>query len=164
MCTVQSIKDAIRESCQSQYDMESTDIDQVLQSLPFSGMSRCSVIRRSPSVLTGPGRKSEQKQLKATVFFTKDCGFFHALRNLKGVKSMAVFRIERTRDYTVMSNHHLRNGELSLKSKGLLSMMLSLAGGLELHHQRTRQNLQGGRGCHRRCVAGIGGCRVYCPA
>ena len=36
MCTVQSIKDAIRESCQSQYDMESTDIDRVLQTLPFS--------------------------------------------------------------------------------------------------------------------------------
>ena len=39
---------------------------------------------------------------------------------------MAVFRIERTRDYTVMSNHHLRNQQLSLKAKGLLSMMLSL--------------------------------------
>ena len=39
---------------------------------------------------------------------------------------MAVFRIERTKDYTVMSNHHLRNHELSLKAKGLLSMMLSL--------------------------------------
>ena len=39
---------------------------------------------------------------------------------------MAVFRIERTRDYTVMSNHHLRNHTLSLKAKGLLSMMLSL--------------------------------------
>ena len=39
---------------------------------------------------------------------------------------MAVFRIERTRDYTVMSNHHLRNRALSLKAKGLLSMMLSL--------------------------------------
>ena len=39
---------------------------------------------------------------------------------------MAVFRIERTRDYTVMSNHHLRNAKLSLKAKGLLSMMLSL--------------------------------------
>ena len=39
---------------------------------------------------------------------------------------MAVFRIERTRDYTVMSNHHLRNKELSLKAKGLLSQMLSL--------------------------------------
>ena len=39
---------------------------------------------------------------------------------------MAVFRIERTRDYTVMSNHHLRNHALSLKAKGLLSMMLSL--------------------------------------
>ena len=39
---------------------------------------------------------------------------------------MAVFRIEKTRDYTVMSNYHLRNAGLSLKSKGLLSMMLSL--------------------------------------
>ena len=57
MCTVQSIKDAIRESCQSQYDMESTDIDRVLQTLA-----------------------EQQKQLKATVFFTKDCGFFHALK------------------------------------------------------------------------------------
>ena len=39
---------------------------------------------------------------------------------------MAVFRIEKTKDYTVMSNHHLRNQALSLKSKGLLSLMLSL--------------------------------------
>ena len=39
---------------------------------------------------------------------------------------MAVFRIDKTRDYTVMSNHHLRNTELSLKTKGLLSLMLSL--------------------------------------
>ena len=39
---------------------------------------------------------------------------------------MAVFRVERTRDYTVMSNHHLRDKTLSLKSKGLLSQMLSL--------------------------------------
>lgn len=39
---------------------------------------------------------------------------------------MAVFRVERTRDYTVMSNHHLRDKSLSLKAKGLLSLMLSL--------------------------------------
>lgn len=39
---------------------------------------------------------------------------------------MAIFRVAKTRDYTVMSNHHLRNKALSLKSKGLLSMMLSL--------------------------------------
>ena len=39
---------------------------------------------------------------------------------------MAVFRVERTTGYTVMSNHHLRNKELSLKAKGLLSQMLSL--------------------------------------
>ncbi len=34
---------------------------------------------------------------------------------------MAIFRVHKTRDYTVMSNHHLRNKELSLKAKGLLS-------------------------------------------
>lgn len=39
---------------------------------------------------------------------------------------MAVFRVEKTRDYTVMSNHHLRNVGLSLKAKGLMSLMLSL--------------------------------------
>ena len=39
---------------------------------------------------------------------------------------MAVFRVERNKGYTVMSNHHLRNKELSLKAKGLLSQMLSL--------------------------------------
>ena len=39
---------------------------------------------------------------------------------------MAVFRIEKTTDFTIMSNHHLRNENLSLKAKGLLSLMLSL--------------------------------------
>ena len=39
---------------------------------------------------------------------------------------MAVFRVERNNGYTVMSNHHLRNKELTLKAKGLLSQMLSL--------------------------------------
>ena len=44
----------------------------------------------------------------------------------KEASEMAVFRIEKTRDYTVMSNHHLRDMSLSLKAKGLLSLMLSL--------------------------------------
>lgn len=39
---------------------------------------------------------------------------------------MAVFRVEKTRNYTVMSNQHLRDRALSLKAKGLLSLMLSL--------------------------------------
>ena len=39
---------------------------------------------------------------------------------------MAVFRVERTTNYTVMSNYHLRDKTLSLKAKGLLSLMLSL--------------------------------------
>ena len=38
---------------------------------------------------------------------------------------MAVYRVERTRDYTVMSNFHLKDTALSLKAKGLLSMFLS---------------------------------------
>ena len=39
---------------------------------------------------------------------------------------MAVFRVEKSRDYTVMSNYHLRDKGLSLKAKGLISQMLSL--------------------------------------
>ena len=43
----------------------------------------------------------------------------------RSYEAMAVFRVERNTGYTVMSNHHLRNKELSLKAKGLLSQMLS---------------------------------------
>ena len=39
---------------------------------------------------------------------------------------MSVFKIEKTKDYTVMSNYHLRDKNLSYKAKGLLSFMLSL--------------------------------------
>ena len=39
---------------------------------------------------------------------------------------MAVFRVEKNHSYTVMANHHLRDERLSLKSKGLLSVILSL--------------------------------------
>ena len=42
------------------------------------------------------------------------------------VLPLAVFRVEKTRDYTVMANHHLKNRTLTLKAKGLLSLMLSL--------------------------------------
>ena len=39
---------------------------------------------------------------------------------------MAVFRVQKTQNYTIMSNYHLNDKELSLKAKGLLSLMLSL--------------------------------------
>ena len=39
---------------------------------------------------------------------------------------MTVFRIDKNKNYTVMSNYHLRDRNLSLKAKGLLSFMLSL--------------------------------------
>ena len=48
---------------------------------------------------------------------------------------MAVFRVEKNRNYTVMSNYHLRDQNLSLKSKGLMSMILSLPEGW---HYSTR--------------------------
>jgi hypothetical protein len=56
----------------------------------------------------------------------KTPGFFYFPRSVKGAFDMAVFRIEKTQNYTVMSNHHLRNAGLSLKAKGLLSQILSL--------------------------------------
>ena len=37
-----------------------------------------------------------------------------------------IFRVERTKNYTIMSNHHFKNKSLSLKAKGVLSLMLSL--------------------------------------
>ncbi len=39
---------------------------------------------------------------------------------------MPIFRVERNKGYTVMSNHRLRNKDLSLKAKVLLSQMLLL--------------------------------------
>ncbi len=39
---------------------------------------------------------------------------------------MAVFRVEKNKGYTVMSNYHLKDKTLSLKSKGLLSIIFSL--------------------------------------
>lgn len=39
---------------------------------------------------------------------------------------MATFRVNKTSDYTVISNYHLREKEMSLKAKGLLTLMLSL--------------------------------------
>ena len=41
---------------------------------------------------------------------------------------MATFRVNKTSDYTVISNYHLREKEMSLKAKGLLTLMLSLPG------------------------------------
>lgn len=39
---------------------------------------------------------------------------------------MAKFKVEKTKDYTIMSNYHLKEKNMSLKAKGLLSVMLSL--------------------------------------
>ncbi len=59
---------------------------------------------------------------------------------------MAVFRVERNTGYTVMSNHHLRNKELSLKAKGLLSQMYALFLCPEAAHH-SNQTMKGGISC-----------------
>lgn len=39
---------------------------------------------------------------------------------------MGIFRVEKVKDYTTISNYHLRDKRLSLKAKGLLTMILAL--------------------------------------
>lgn len=62
---------------------------------------------------------------------------------------MSVIRVNKTHDYTVMSNYHLRDKQLSLKAKGLLSQMLSLpddwdytVDGLEYINQEGKNSIQ----------------------
>ena len=77
---------------------------------------------------------------------------------------MAVFRIERTKDYIVMGNHHLRNGKLSLKAKGLLSMMLSLPEDWNYTTRGLAAICKEGVDAIGGCAAGAGSCRVHCPS
>ena len=57
----------------------------------------------------------------------------------KEVGSMAqIFRVERTKNFTVMSNHHFKNKNLTLKAKGLLSLMLSLENEFNGNYERKR--------------------------
>lgn len=54
---------------------------------------------------------------------------------------MAIFRVHKTKDYTVMSNHHLKNKGLSLKAKGLLSLILSPIKQPQIHPKPKNQPL-----------------------
>ena len=75
MCTIQSIKDAIRESCQSQFDMDSTDIDRVLQTLPFSEHE--SPFSQPPPKYKRPYRPwQNNKAAERYSLFTKIVAFF----------------------------------------------------------------------------------------
>ena len=73
---------------------------------------------------------------------------------------MAVFRIEKTRDYTVMSNHHLRDKSLSLKAKGLLSLMLSLP---EEWDYTTKGLARICKGCVHPCKQSFRAVLIACP-
>lgn len=45
---------------------------------------------------------------------------------------MPVFRVEKTNSYTVMSNHHLRNTDLTLKANGTIILTSDLMNELDL--------------------------------
>ena len=77
---------------------------------------------------------------------------------------MAVFRVQKTQNYTVMSNYHLNDKALSLKAKGLLSLMLSLPGYLGLYHARVGIHLQRGCGRDSGNGSGTGKRRVHHPS
>ena len=66
------------------------------------------------------------RKTRVDTFFPKTAFLLRNKSNQRSDEAMAVFRVEKNKGYTVMSNHHLRNKELSLKAKGLLSQMLSL--------------------------------------
>lgn len=53
-----------------------------------------------------------------------------------------IFRLERTKNFTVMSNHHFKNKNLTLKAKGLLSLMLSLKYQAEQNRKTAENEVQ----------------------
>jgi len=57
----------------------------------------------------------------------KKCVLFFCAQTQKGAMTMAVFRIEKTQNYTVMSNHHLHNIYLHLDSEDKRAAANSLA-------------------------------------
>ena len=63
-----------------------------------------------------------------------------------------VFRVVKTKNYTMMSNQHLKDKRLTLKAKGLMSVMLSLG----LYAAGAVGNQQRGRGRDQRSRQGVG--------
>lgn len=99
---------------------------------PAGGTQNCMKTGGKPPVFSPVGGANEAAHILSlmggrTVIQGRKTTETNTFQNQrKEVSNMAVFRIEKTRDYTVMSNHHLRDKSLSLKAKGLLSLMLSL--------------------------------------
>ena len=63
------------------------------------------------------------RKARVDTFSLKTAFLLRNKSNQRSDEAMAVFRVEKNKGYTVMSNHHLRNKELSLKAKGLLSQI-----------------------------------------
>ena len=59
MCTVKEIREAIREECRSQHDMETADIDRIFQTLPFS--QRNSLLDKPPMPKRPAGKKNRNR-------------------------------------------------------------------------------------------------------
>lgn len=70
---------------------------------------------------------------------------------------MPVFRVEKTKDYTVMANYHLRDARLSLKAKGLLSLILSLPETWDYTVAGLAKMSRDGKDAVRSCLDELGG-------
>ena len=102
-----------------------------------------------------------EKQMDTELnFFPKN---EHFSRPPEGGEIMAVFRIEKNPRYTVMANHHLRNTALSLKAKGLLSLMLSLPEDWDYTTKGLARICRGWSGQHLCYGPGAGGCGIHYP-
>ena len=62
---------------------------------------------------------------------------------------MGIFRVEKVKDYTTISNYHLRDKNLSLKAKGLLTLILALPEDWNFTIRGIVRHLQGRGGKHR---------------
>ena len=75
MCTVREIREAIQEDCRSQRDMESTEIDRVFQTLPFS--QERDLFDKPPMPKRPYARKKIQTDPNRCHNSFMNCGFFH---------------------------------------------------------------------------------------
>lgn len=80
---------------------------------------RRALIRKISALFLYSSEKCIDQGAKTSVFSSQSAA-------QKAAPDMAVFRIEKTKNHTVMSNYHLRDRSLLLKAKGLFSLMLSL--------------------------------------
>ena len=100
-------------------------------------MPLCYAVRASKALIYAALRAPEIRKTRVYTFSLKPAFLLRNKSNQRSDEAMAVFRVEKNKGYTVMSNHHLRNKELSLEGKRLLSANALTSRRLGLHPCRA---------------------------